>query len=152
MRKVIALIFVFLSFLTCGELLAQAENQPQAFIPEQAQQLSEDKDALSLKQILVICKDVALAKPSKFINPALYGKIFEINGKKYELRSFSFEDTKSILPANISFSEFATKFNLQDMMASSSSPVAGIKFVYFGSNKIKHRDGVYFNLAFKLHD
>ena len=106
-------------------------------------------DSLDIISALAICFDIADSTPSPFINPKLFGKIVTIEGVKYEIRSFSFEDTKHILPKDMTFLEYIKTYKLEDFKAVAYSPIEGINFVAFNSRKIEDNQGIYFNLAFK---
>lgn len=105
------------------------------------------KGELKLEQLLNAFPELASTLQGKSSNKDLVGKIVEINGKKYEVRYFSFEDTTGKLPEKMTFIEYATRNNLLTMESAATSPIAGINFESFDFRRAKLNDGVYFSMA-----
>jgi hypothetical protein len=105
---------------------------------------------LTLGQLLTSSPELAAIVQGKSANKQLVGKIININGKEYEIRYFSFEDTTGNLPKEMSFKEYATKNNLLTMSSSAMSPLAGINFESFDYRRAKLEDKVYFSMAVRL--
>ncbi len=56
-----------------------------------------------MKDVLNASKEISESTSSKFVVTNIPGKIITINKTKYEIRFFSFEDTRGILPSNMTF-------------------------------------------------
>lgn len=65
-----------------------------------------------LKDLLDVCAPLAEAKPSVFVIPNVIGTLLTIQGKEYEVRVASFEDTKHQLSSEITLREYMTKKEL----------------------------------------
>lgn len=105
---------------------------------------------LKLEDLLAACSEIARSKPNKLVNKEIPGKILMINGKKYEVRYFAFEDTSGNLPQNMTFQEYAVNKNLLKMKSSQMEPLVGIHFDSFDYRRMKLEDGVYFSMALRL--
>lgn len=105
---------------------------------------------LKLEDLLAVSSEIAKSKSSKLVNKEIAGKIVEIDGKKYEIRYFAFEDTSSKLPKELTFQEYARDKNLLAMKSSLMQPLPGIHFESFDYRRMKLEDGVYFSMALRL--
>lgn len=105
---------------------------------------------LKLHQLIAASKQLAASTPNKFVNKTITGEIVTIDGKKYEIRYFSFEDTANKLNKNITFAEYAKNNKLIEMQSTGMDPLPGIHFESFDYRKMKLNDGVYFSMALRL--
>ena len=105
---------------------------------------------LKLSDILSSCKEIAQSTSSQFVNPSIAGKILNINGKTYEIRYFSFEDTRGVMSLNTNFSSYIEKNNLLDMQSLVTMPLLGILFESFDFRRANKEDGVYFSMALRI--
>ena len=114
-----------------------------------AESYTLEEGTLKLEQVISACNDIAKSKSDKFVNKAIAGKIIEVDGKRYEIRYFSFEDRSGKLPANMTFKEYLTKNNLLNMQSAISKPLPGIVFESFDYRRAKLEDSVYFSMALR---
>lgn len=105
--------------------------------------------SLIMKDVLRASKEISNATSSKFVVTNIPGKIIAINGTKYEIRFFSFEDTRGILPANISFKQYIAKNKLLKMKSSFSQPHPNIHLESFYFLSTELNDGVYFGFVLR---
>lgn len=130
-------------FLTSATLETHAASTSQQIVVD----LKEG--SLHLEDLLSSSNEIAKSTPSKFVNKKVVGKILEINGKKYEVRYFAFEDAENKLPRNITFQEYAANRNLLKIKSTSMKPLPNIHFESFDCRKAKVGDGVYFSMALR---
>ncbi len=112
-------------------------------------QIEMKEGSLKLSDILTSCTEIAQSTSTQFVNPSIAGKILNINKKRYEIRYFSFEDTRGILPLNTKFSSYIEKNNLLNMPSLISTPLSGILFESFDFRAAKLGDNVYFSMALR---
>lgn len=105
---------------------------------------------LTLNQLFEACKTIAKSKPSRAIDKSLLGKIITINGKNYEIRLFSFEDTTGTLDKNLTFKRYAEQNKIANMKSTSMNPFQNIHFESFEYRKAGLNDGVYFMANLRL--
>lgn len=102
---------------------------------------------LTLKELLVACPNIAKSVSSKWANKALTNEIITIQGQKYQIRFFSFEDTSGKLPKNTTFHQYAIDRSLLEMKSIAMDPLPGIHFESFDYRRADLKDGVYFSMA-----
>lgn len=120
-----------------------------------AQETKETKTVLttlepgefSMIQFLNACPAVANATPSKRIQPEIVGAVFRHNGQQYEVRVQSFEDTKGVLPATMTFKEYIAQNNLNNITSHIVHPLPVLSFESFDFRHAKLGDGVYFTIV-----
>lgn len=105
--------------------------------------------SLSLGQVLNACPEIAQAPLSSSVDKSLVGKCFVINQKNYELRYFSFEETKAMLDPSITFSQYVVLRDIASIRSIISEPLPGIRFESFNFNQVHLEDGVYFGFALR---
>ena len=107
---------------------------------------------LTLKELLQSSEQIANAIHNKKVNKEISGQRVSINGILYEIRYFSFEDTKGKLPKKMTFKSYAKKNKLLDMKSIPSEPLPGIEFESFDFRRANLNDGVYFSMALRVID
>jgi hypothetical protein len=105
-----------------------------------------------LRDLLSASQDIANSTSSKWINPKISGQKIKINGKLFEIRYFSFEDTSKQLPSRMTFKEYAKAKNLMDKEGTQISPLPGIDFYSFDFRSSGLNDNVYFSMAIRVVD
>lgn len=106
-------------------------------------------ETIKLKDLLNSCEDIADSTSSRWINPKISGQKVKINGKSFEARYFSFEDTTKLLPSGTTFKEYVKQKNLMDKEGTETSPLHGIDFYSFDFRSINLNDKVYFSMAIR---
>jgi hypothetical protein len=109
-------------------------------------------ETIKLKDLISACKDIADSTSSKWVNPKISGQKIKINGKLFEVRYFSFEDTSKLLPSGMTFKEYAKAKNLMDKDSFNSTPLPGINFHSFDFRSANLDDKVYFSMAIRAVD
>lgn len=106
-----------------------------------------NEGALTLQEFLQACPDVANSTCSKLVDPKIPGQIVKIKGTDYEVRYFSFEDTKGTLSPQTTFQTYAQRNNLLPFKSVAMAPLPGIHFESFDFRRSNLNDGVYFSMA-----
>ncbi|MBS0236413.1 MAG: hypothetical protein JSS50_03635 [Proteobacteria bacterium] len=104
---------------------------------------------IRLAQLIDASSEIAISRPSKYTNRAVTGQIIKINGRKYEVRYFGFEDSGDKLAPTITFRDYIYMNNLSDMKSMAMDPLPGMHFESFDYRRAKLKDGVYFSMAIK---
>lgn len=118
-------------------------------LPSIALGCESTEGVLKFSDLLKVSTRIAASTPSSFVDRNLPGSIVKINGIKYEIRFFSFENISGDLPSNIKFIDYIKNNNLMEMKGTISEPITGLKFHVFDFRKYKLNDGVYFSMALR---
>ena len=115
---------------------------------------SVKKYEIKFEDLFTACPEIANNLPKRTIYKDLIGSMIAINGKKFEIRNFSYEDcTEDQKYKNTTFKEFIIKNEeLSKMTSNSSSFFEKIYFESFGSCSLNPKEKVYVMIVLRLHD
>lgn len=139
---IVATVLSFATFLPASSIPPSDQNSKLI--------LQTKEGNLKLSDVISSCSEIGKSTPNKFVNKFVVGKIIEINGKKYEVRYFSFEDTKGSLSKDTDFLTYVEKNKLSNMLSIAMNPLPGIHFESFDFRRVNLKDGVYFSMALRL--
>ena len=107
--------------------------------------------SILFSELLEACPEIKNALPSKFVHKNIPGLVITIGkpGKKYEIRYFSFEDTKKALDLKMTFGDYIKQRSLIGAKSSLMKNSYGIEFEVFDGPKFKLNDGVYFSMGLR---
>lgn len=110
--------------------------------------LACDKHAVKLEAVLKAYPQVNDFKPSPYaFHSSLEDALKDIDGKKWELRYFTFFDGENKLQ-NMSFGEFVQKFNLTEKLElQNMSYNSYSKTFFFTQDEDLANQGIYFTLS-----
>lgn len=104
---------------------------------------------LLMESFLEACPSFANATPSSRIHAHALGSVIHYNSSLYEIRVESFEDTTGVLPADMTFYEYAAQNDLLGMPSHKVHPLPGICFESFDFRHARLDDGVYFSIVLR---
>lgn len=144
MLKNTKLILVAACLLLSGtpQVYAMQQTQGSLIVPL-------TRGSFTLGEIIEACQELANATQSDLANTTVGGKMIILHGQRHQIRHFSFEDTRNILPTGTTFKEYAAQTGLLGCPSVISSPEPNIKFESFGSSITKLNDGIYFSMVLR---
>jgi len=107
------------------------------------------KPEITFDDLLGACQKINESKPHKRVDKTIAGSEVIIHGKKYEVRFFSFEDSKNVLHPDTNFGQYVKSHNLGSIAAIHMKYMSGIEFEVFDYRFTKLEDGVYFSRALR---
>jgi hypothetical protein len=111
--------------------------------------VGHDNTTIVLEDLLNACEEIANSKSSARVHAGIPGKIIIIRGIRYEVRFFSFEDTKDKMSSQTTFREYVKANNLQTMPAKPINVLNRIQFESFDFRRSDLKDNVYFSMAIR---